>query len=150
MERENFLGAEAEEAQEGSNLLRTMSNSLAAMKEEKKQINEKLDEIQKLIDAKEGELLKVMQSQEINSFKTPRGTFFVTQRERASILDSEIAFEFLREVGAGDIIKETVNSNTLSSTFKQLREDGKIDLLTAESKGIKVFVQESVGQRAPK
>lgn len=49
--------------------------------------------------------------------------FTVSSRITCSILDAVAGFEWLRSQGQGDLIRETVNSGTLSSYAKQYLEE---------------------------
>jgi len=47
-------------------------------------------------------------------------SFSIRLHNSASILDKAVAFEWLREVGQGDVIIETVNAQTLASVCKTM------------------------------
>lgn len=49
------------------------------------------------------------------------GHFIKSTQDNPRITDSEKAFKYLRSVGAGSLIKETVNPQTLRSWFKEWR-----------------------------
>lgn len=97
-----------------------MKDSLA---DQTKENNKKLEEIKKELSAKmiEEECPSISR----NGFKyslQEKVTYNKKSEEDLSKLDVPF-FDFLREEGLGDIIQETVNARTLSSTIKALVEE---------------------------
>jgi hypothetical protein len=103
--------------------------------------------VEKEVKACSDELLQVMRARDLDKFSNALGTFYINVQPRPSIADKEKAFAFLREQGCGSIIVEGVNWQTLGSTVRELMDAGKMDLLTCENVGIKVFIDESVRNR---
>ena len=54
-------------------------------------------------------------------------SFYILPRYSASLLDKEAGFDWLREVGLGDLITETVNAGTLAAAVKNLVLEHGID-----------------------
>jgi flagellar basal body L-ring protein FlgH len=68
-----------------------------------------------------------MVESEMPNFTHGGSQFVLTTKTRASAMagEKEELFSALREYGYGDIITETVNANTLSSTVKGLIEENE-------------------------
>jgi hypothetical protein len=54
-------------------------------------------------------------------------SFSVVTKTSATLLDKEKGFEWLRQIGQGDVIQETVNAGTLSALCRNLVLDQGID-----------------------
>lgn len=124
--------------------LKGLSEKFAALKKERESLEDQLELVKAKIKALGDELLPVMRKEDIEKFTTSMGTVYIRNEEFAKIEDQEKAFAFFRDQGAGDIIKETIHSKTLTATFKELREAGKIDAFSCGEKGLAVFMKESV------
>lgn len=70
------------------------------------------------------------------------GTFYIQVTPRPKVADEEALFKDLRRRKMGDLIKETVHPSTLTSTIKELRENGEADLA-----GVDIFEQTNVRMR---
>lgn len=126
--------------------LKEQSVKLAALRDRKEEIETEKSNIEKQIQTVSQEMMVTMRNLGCQKFTTDR-TFYIESVSRPSIKDAEKAYEFLREVGCGDIIKQTVHAQTLKAVFKELMESGKIDTFSCEDKGITVFVDEQVRVR---
>ena len=88
-------------------------------------------------------LLNMMTDMGLSSFSNGKHTFYKTERRFVSInkeKESE-AFEWLRNMGYGDLIKETVNAQALSSTLKEVEKDEKLP------ECLNCYIKNSVGIR---
>jgi hypothetical protein len=54
-------------------------------------------------------------------------SFGITTKTSASLLDKERGFEWLRKIGQGDVIQETVNASTLSALVRNMILEHGID-----------------------
>lgn len=54
-------------------------------------------------------------------------SFSVNEKTSASFIDKERGFDWLREIGQGDLIQETVNAGTLSTFIRNLQMEQGID-----------------------
>lgn len=97
-----------------------------------KTVIEKLDEMNtalaaKLSYAREVSMPARMDAEEIKTFNTEDNRITRTSRIFASIIASEIerAKEWLRKAELGSLIKETINSSSLSAAAKEQMENGK-------------------------
>jgi hypothetical protein len=94
------------------------------LQEKKEKLKNELSLVQLKMDRMEQELIDCMQNEDLESFKDSNyGTVYMRNSCRAQLLDHDVAFQWLRDNGYGDIIKETVNSNTLSAIVKDLPEE---------------------------
>lgn len=132
---------------EESQGLQTLSKDLANWRREKDRLEAELKTVEENIKKYNDDLLKVMQTEEIEKFTTPDGTFYINRATRARVVNPDVAFGFLRNVGLGDLIKEAVNAQSLSSAIKEQVSDGKFLLTDLENQGISVYVDESVRVR---
>lgn len=105
-----------------------------AIKDALKPLGVKIDtapEDSALIKMKDEVLPAVFEREKIKSFTTTNGfRVTISQNYKASILSGqkEAAFEWLRKNKLGDLIVETVNAQSLSSTAKRLLEEQNKEL----------------------
>lgn len=135
---------------EHQNRLKLLSNKLHELKQQKDEVKKQASLLEEEIVKVSSDLLSLMREQDLQNFKTPRGTFYVHNQTWCRILDTDKAFPYLREVGLGSLIKETVNTQSLSSDVRKLCEEGTIFLTDLENKGINVSVETSVRIRGAK
>jgi predicted nuclease with TOPRIM domain len=122
--------------------LKTLRDTKAALEDELKSVNAKIDDT-------DYRLSEVMAEDEVQNFTRAGVMFCLTTKTRASAsagLKDDL-FVALRENGLGDIITETVNANTLSSAVKGLIEENG-DTLPAWLDGlVNVFDKTTVSVR---
>jgi len=102
-----------------------LSERLVELRAEKDDAEAKLKDINSDIERTEYALVQVMTENEMQNFTHSGSQFVLTTKTRASATagEKEGLYSALRENGYGDIITETVNANTLSSTVKGLIEE---------------------------
>lgn len=120
--------------------LKALGDALDDIDCQKKLLNKEYDDVS-------ADLLQIMNAMGMTNFKTEFGTFYINTSRFPKIVDQVKAFAYLRELGAGDIIKETVNSMTLRKTYSELEEAGTLDIFAAEANGIVAHTEESVRMR---
>jgi hypothetical protein len=100
--------------------LKTLRDTKSDVEQEEKYLNGEIEKVT-------GELTALMADNELPSFTHSGFTYSLSTRTFASPLagDKESLYAALRENGYGDIITETVNSNTLSSTVSDLIEQNE-------------------------
>lgn len=131
-------------AEEDENDRTKLSNRLARLKEEKKQIEKDEKDCNLQIDAVEEVLLSQFEKSEESLFRiiTDEGerSIFVTYEPYSTVVDWEAFDEWIKENDLEDMY--TVHTKTLNSAVKER-------LLNAEPEppGIKVFLKKSVGIR---
>jgi len=134
---------EALSISEAQTNLKRMSTRLAALMDTRDQLTETLKSLNKEIKEASEQLVALMKAEDVQNFKTPRGTFYVNTATRARVIDPDKAFAWLREIGCDGLIKETVHAASLSSTIKELAAEGKVLLTDLENVGISVYIDES-------
>jgi len=124
--------------------LSAMGEKLFLLKQSEKDAKENFEEIKDLRMLAEEVLCAQMEAVGIESFKTSRGTFYTRSDFYASIPPDNrpVIFEWLRDNDLGSLIKETVNSRTLSATIKEMMAEG--ETVPAE---INVTTKKKIGMR---
>lgn len=71
----------------------------------------------------------VMENHNTDMVRVPelRRSFSINEKVSATFLDREAGYNWLREIGQGDIITETVNAGTLSALVRSLQLEQGID-----------------------
>lgn len=123
------------------------SNSLVTLLQRKDVLKKELKDLDEQIEKIDTDLQETMMSQGITKFTTEAGTFYINHATYGSVVNPELAFAYLRDIGAGGLIKETVNSQSLSSTLKELLENGELILDNLEPNGINLYIKKSVRVR---
>lgn len=103
------------------NKMLTLADNLKSLRDEKKQLEDKLKNINSQIDETDYRLAIAMAESETQNF-THSGTMFcLTTKMRVSpiIEQKSYLFEELKNKGYGDLVYETVNSNSLSAFVKE-------------------------------
>ena len=96
-------------------------------REKKKQLKGELEVVQANIDSLEESLYDQLEYADLQSIRTESGTFFKRDRLRCSCEPErkEDFYEFLRTIGAGDLVYETINHNNLASWAKERIKEGR-------------------------
>lgn len=134
----------APEISEEHNNIKLLSNKLDELMKEKDRRARELKDLEKVILEVNDTLLNLMKEQDVQNFKTPRGTFYIRNSVYASVKDADPAFEWLKEKGLDGIIKPTVHTKTLSSEIKRLLGEGELDLFSLEQHGISAYIKTQV------
>lgn len=94
-------------------------------RKEKDRCEAALKEANKNLDKASAELADAMINEELASFKTDEATFSLVVKDyyRPDAERKEDLYAALRAGGLGDIVKETVNANTLSAVMRELAEE---------------------------
>lgn len=103
------------------NKMLTLADHLKSLRDEKKQLEDKFKNINSQIDDTDYRLALAMAESETQNF-THSGTMFcLTTKIRVSPLieQKSYLFEELKNKGYGDLVYETVNSNSLSAFVKE-------------------------------
>ena len=111
-----------------SEQLTEMAKSLRALKDEKEQLEAKLKEVNGGIrKLAEGDIPEYMEDNEIDKVSIEGvGTIYLSTKVYAHVKaeNREPFFEWLREHGNGDLIKETVHPSTLNAFAKEQLSEG--------------------------
>ena len=112
-----------------SNELTSMVHDLRDLKDKKEALEDELKGVNAQIRAlAEHKIPEYMNENEIEKFSvTGAGTVYVTQKVYANVKadNREAFFQWLREHGSGDLIKETVHPSTLNAFAKEQLTEGK-------------------------
>lgn len=120
--------AVVEEIKQGKYTLEQSCTTYKAMRDAHDALAAKMKDFKASLDTVKSELLPDMfQSRQVTSITVEGYRFTVSSQTKASIRSGEKdeAFDWLRKNNLGDLIVETVNSQTLSSAAKQLMSEGK-------------------------
>lgn len=120
-------------------------NELLTMKDE---LAEKTKANNKAIDNLKKTIADQMLEDEITGIKRGKFNYILQEKVKYSKKagNDELFFDTLRENGLGDIIKETVNAQTLQSTIREVvEEDGELPETLAEV--INVYEYLDIGRR---
>lgn len=109
------------------NGLHALSEQLVILRDKKTAAEDVVKDLNAQIEKTEYELSEAMLDSDTPNFTHGGAQFILTTKTRASAIagDKDELYTALRQNGHGDIITETVNANTLSSTVKGLIEDNE-------------------------
>ena len=96
-------------------------------RDKKKQLKSELEIVQENIDSLEECLYNQLEYADMQSIRTGIGTFFRRDKLRCSCEPEkkEDFYEFLRTIGDGDLVYETINHNNLASWAKERIKEGR-------------------------
>ena len=104
------------------------AKELGALRDQKEELEARLKEINKAKTELETQKLpKMMEDAEVEKMTIEGvGTLYTQAGVYASVLaaDREMAYDWLRENGHGDIVKETVHHQSLTAWVKEMLGDG--------------------------
>ncbi len=102
------------------------ADRLLQIKQDIEDHNLEIKRLNNLLDNAEHTLFDMMTSNQIEQFKRNGYSFSPTVKTRASIKseNKEQAMEWLKQSNFADIVKETVNAQTLTSMVREWKESG--------------------------
>ena len=105
-----------------------LSDRYKQLREEKQALEAKVKEINKDIEQVEYDLSQFMTDEEVQKFDRNGVTFYLSTKTYASPAAGrrEDLQQWLKDNGYGDLVKETVNANTLSAFVRELLEEGEL------------------------
>lgn len=111
-----------------SNPMLELADRLLAIRDELDRLEERRKELTALEEQTERQLFDLMMTEEVEKFTRAGRTFRPEIKTYASIKAEckEAAFQWLRENGYGDLIKEQVNTQSLTSLYKELDDNGEL------------------------
>ena len=132
-----------------TDMMYELAERLKTLRDEKKEAEQRVKDINAVLDEVEYRLAEMMADTETQNF-TRNGTMFLLMnatRASATAGRKDELFEALRSAGYGDLVYETVNANSLSAFVKeQTTENG--DSLPQWLAGlVTVFEKTTVGVR---
>jgi len=124
-------------------VLNVRLRKLAKLRKEKSDLEKELKGITIEIETLSPEIVETMEAMGVTNLKLKNvGMFYLETQGYPIVKDSEILQNSLRKRGLGDIIKETVNYQTLRATCKELLENNE-----ALPDGVEVFMKTTVRVR---
>lgn len=127
----------------------TFADRLKALRDEKRDAEQRLKDITADIDETDYQLATLMAETETQNF-TRSGVMFcltTTTRASAAAYRKDDLFGALRAEGYGDLIYETVNANSLSAFVKEQLAENRDELPAWLSGLVNVFEKTTVGVR---
>jgi uncharacterized protein YdhG (YjbR/CyaY superfamily) len=126
-----------------------LAEMLKEEKAYKDQLKETLSETNESIKQYEEELATLMIEAEMPRFTKNGTTFFLTTDIRCSATpgNQEALFETLREHDAGDLVKETVNANSLKAWVREMMADNEGELPEFLEGKVNIFERSICGTR---
>jgi predicted transcriptional regulator len=123
-----------------------------ALRTRKDELKKQLESVTAEVETANDELVTKMVESETKSVSKGGYTYSLNPRSFARAKDGckEKLFAWLKRHSYGDIITKTVNANTLSSLFKEIKEAKDIKLLKSAQKVIDVYEKVTVGIRKGK
>lgn len=126
-----------------------LAEQLKQLREEKKDAEQRVKDINAEIDKTEYALVQLMAETETQNFTRAGTMFSLTTKTRASAMAGrkDELYSALKENGFGDLVYETVNANSLSAFVKEQISENQ-DTIPAWLNGlINVYEQTSVSVR---
>jgi len=134
---------------EQENLIFLLASQLTAAKLLKEDLKTQQTENQKVIDETEEKLGQLMIESEMQNFNKNGVTYYLTTKFNCSAAAGmqEELFDVLRENDAGDLIKPTVNANSLKSWVKEMMADNEGELPVFLEGKVNVYERPVCGTR---
>ena len=105
-----------------------LADELSDLRERKKKMEEELKSINARIEFYEAELVKEMINEEVQNFTRGGQLFYLSTRTWASPVPERKAelYSWLKDHGFGDLVQETVNTQTLSAWVREQIEEAEL------------------------
>lgn len=129
-----------------------LADKLKELRDKKKQLENEIKEINTEIEATEQELVQQMLEEEMQNFSRNGTLFYLNTKTFASPVpeQKQQLYQVLKDNGYGDLVYETVNSNSLSAFVKEQIEQNE-DKLPAWLDGlVNVYDKTTIGMRKVK
>ena len=115
----------------------------AELKKEKDKWTQKLKEANVAIEGLSAKLVEQMETVGMTNVKLKKyGVFYLETQGFPNVTDQKLLYASLKERGFGDLIKETVNYQTLRGLCGELLKDNN-----PLPKGVEVFMKTSIRMR---
>ncbi len=126
-----------------------LARSVRRLKSRKSQLKDELADCNQAIEKQEEELAQLMMDDEMQSFKADGTLFYLITKPLASVKveNQKEFYNLLREQGHGDLVKETVNYNTLNAFVRSQISENKGNLPDWMAELVNVYTKTSVGMR---
>lgn len=113
---------------EANNRMLELADKLAEVRDSLDELESRQKELNKEKEQIERELFEMMLAEDVEKFTRNGRTFSPQVKTYASINAEyrEAAFQWLKDNGFGDLVKEQVNTNSLTSWYKEQIEEGEL------------------------
>jgi hypothetical protein len=110
------------------NPMLVLAGEILQSRQEIDELEERLKELKKLNEQQESQLIEMMLAEEVDKFVFAGRTFYPSTRLWASLKaeSKDEAIEWLEQSDYADLVKKQVNSQSLSSLVKELRENDEM------------------------
>lgn len=113
---------------EQTNPLFHLADEFVAVRDELGHLEARVKELNQRKEEIEQRLIDIMRTEEVEKFTRNGYTFFPSVKTYASLRADakEYGIHWLKENGYGDLVKEQVNTQSLSSLYREWEENGEI------------------------
>ena len=113
---------------EAVNGIFTLADRLSDLRGRKRELEDSLKVINAEIERVEAEMVQEMLQEEVQSFSRGGQLFYLSSRTWASPVPERKAdlYAWLKDHGFGDLVQETVNSQTLSAWVREQTEEAEL------------------------
>lgn len=129
-----------------------LADKLKELRDKKKQLENEVKEINTEIEKTEQELVQQMLEEEMQNFSRGGILFYLNTKTFASPVQEQKQklFQILKDEGYGDLVYETVNSNSLSAFIKEQIEQNEGELPKWLDGLVNVYDKTTIGMRKTK
>lgn len=129
-----------------------LADKLKELRDKKKQLENEVKEINTEIEETEQELVQQMLEEEMQNFSRNGTLFYLNTKTFASPVpdEKEKLYQALKDNGYGDLVYETVNSNSLSAFIKEQIEQNEGELPKWLDGLVNVYDKTTIGMRKTK
>lgn len=128
-------------------MIKTLALKLMELKATKKELDEQIKSVNEEIKKVEKELAEEMVNMEMQSFTHDGYLFYLTTKVYASPISERKAelYTWLKEHGYGDLVQETVNTNTFTAFIRELIEQEELPHELRQL--INIYEETTIGMR---
>lgn len=129
-----------------------LASRLKELNQRKKELNDELKNVNAEIEAVEQELASDMLNDEVQNFTYDGTLFYLSSKVYANPEPTlkDTLFARLKEMGYGDLVYETVNSNTFAAFIREQLEQNDDKLPEWLNGLVKVYEKTTIGLRKSK
>lgn len=129
-----------------------LADKLKELKDQKRALEDHVKEIKQEMDSVEAQLIETMVSEEMQNFNRGGTLFYMQVKPYASPIANKkpVLFQTLKDEGYGDLVYETVNSNSLSAFVREQMEENEDQLPEWLNGLVNVFEKTSIRMRKSK
>lgn len=121
-----------------------MGRRLAELKKQREELEPRVNSIKSEMKTLGEEYIKYCKENNVKGVRVDDRHVGFSTRYRSNLIDNDKAFEYFRMSGKGHIIKESIHSETLTSTVNELVKNGDLDIASAFEVGINIYPQEVI------